>query len=242
MAQRQLKKSQDRAHDLMNAREKAHRSAHSFFHSSLPIFLLYSFVVFYRDKGPLNFYQLILWSLCVRLYVCVCVFRGLVDASIDAYPKADISSGAGSKGEVSATQSSSSGTLLGGLGLMGSSSSAAAPVRKPSVVDRDASEDQKVSFCVMMYWITPISFDFIFYATFRPSPPFHLPLLLHLLRYGSQQHVSQSQQQQPAQLPLVRLPVPLQQHQLQAAGSLRGSLVSMQYSDFIVSSSIILKY
>ena len=80
----------------------------------------------------------------------MCVLRGLVDASIDAYPKADTSSGAGLKGDVSATQSSSSGTLLGGLGLMGSSSSAGAPVRKPSVADH-ASEDQKVSFCVLMY-------------------------------------------------------------------------------------------
>lgn len=86
-----------------------------------------------------------------------------MDASIDAYPKPDTSSGAGVKGEISAPQSSSSASLLGGLGLLGSNSSAAAPVRKSSIVDRDASEDQKVCVCVRIPWRAPISFDLIPY-------------------------------------------------------------------------------
>lgn len=72
----------------------------------------------------------------------------MVDASIDAYPKPDTSSGAGAKGDITAQNPSSSASLLGGLGLLGSSSSAsaaAAPVRKASIADRDTSEEQKVS-------------------------------------------------------------------------------------------------
>ena len=91
-------------------------------------------------------------------------FRGLVDASIDAYPKPDTNNGAGVKGEISAPHTSSSASLLGGLGLLGSSSSAAAPVRKPSIVDRDVSEDQKVSVHVFFPSCAPIFFDLIPYA------------------------------------------------------------------------------